>query len=75
MKENNSIAEKRLTIGRQLASLRVSKGLSVRKLGDLSGVSHQNITKIETNKYNPSVDVLNRLGAVLGFSVGLIPDE
>lgn len=48
-------------IGLQIAELRNNEGLSIRQLAELSGVSAQNITKIEHGRYNVSIDILSKL--------------
>lgn len=48
-------------IGKLLADKRYGAGLSVRALAELAGVSHQNITKIESGKYNVSIDILSKI--------------
>lgn len=53
-------------IGGLLASIRESKKLSLRQLAELSGVTSQNITKIEKGKYNASVDILSKITDKLG---------
>lgn len=51
----------RKEVGKQLAVLRKSKGLSQRKLAEISGYSYANIAKIETGKYNVSIDILGKI--------------
>lgn len=51
----------RLRIGQKIAALRKEKGLTVRQLADLCGVSAQNITKIEHGRYNVSIDILGKI--------------
>jgi transcriptional regulator with XRE-family HTH domain len=59
----------RLRIGQRIAELRQEKGLTVRQLGEMSGVSYQNITKIEHGKYNVSIDILNKICLALGVEL------
>lgn len=56
-------------IGSQLKKARESKSLSVRALADLSGVTSQNITKIENGKYNVSIDILSKILKPLDCSI------
>lgn len=51
----------RQRIGRLIAELRQEKDLSVIKLAEKSGVSRQNIYKIEDGKYNVSIDILVKI--------------
>ena len=65
----------RLRIGQKIAELRQEKGLTVRQLGEMSGVSYQNITKIEHGKYNVSIDLLTKVLNVLYSKLEIIPIE
>lgn len=65
----------RLRIGQKIAELRQEKGLTVRQLGEISGVSYQNITKIEHGKYNVSIDLLTKVLNVLDSQLEIIPIE
>ena len=59
-------------IGQQMAALRNEKGYTVRKLAEYSGVSYQNITKIESGKYNVSIDILAKVARVLDAELSII---
>ena len=59
-------------IGIQIATLRNEKGYTVRGLAELSGVSSQNITKIENGKYNVSIDILSRVAKALDAELNLV---
>ena len=48
----------RSKVGRMLADLRTKRGLSQRQLAARTGLSYGNIGKLETGKYNVSVDIL-----------------
>lgn len=61
----------RLRLGREIKKVRESRRLSLRELAKLSGVSHQNILKLENGRYNPSLDILNKILDPLGLEVGL----
>ena len=52
-------------IGTIIKDIRTRRGLSIRALGDLSGVQFANIGKLERGEYNPSVNILNKLLAAL----------
>lgn len=56
--------EKRKTsdiVGKMIAEKRKERGISIYRLAELSGVSVQNITKLEHDKYNPSLNILGKL--------------
>lgn len=48
-------------IGATIKDIRTRRGLSIRALGELSGVQFANIGKLERGEYNPSVNILNKL--------------
>lgn len=62
-------------IGKRIAEIRQAKGLSIRQLADLCGVSAQNITKIEHGRYNVSIDILGKICAALGCKIEIIKKE
>lgn len=49
------------TINDQLKEARLSKGISIHKLSELSGVSASHISRIEQKKRNPSPKTLKKL--------------
>lgn len=53
-------------IGAMIKDIRTRRGLSIRALGELSGVQFANIGKLERGEYNPSVNILNKLLLALG---------
>lgn len=53
-------------IGLIIKDIRTRRGLSIRALGELSGVQFANIGKLERGEYNPSVNILNKLLLALG---------
>lgn len=62
----------KIRIGKRIAELRKERGWSQNKLAQLTGIDSSNIGKIELGKYNPSLDILSRIGDVLGVQVDLI---
>lgn len=59
-------------IGKRIAQLRQERGLTVRALGELSGVTFQNIYKIENGRYNVSIDILQKICNALNVEIELI---
>lgn len=51
----------RITIGLQIAEARMKKGLTQAQLAELAGIDRANVGKIETGKYNVSIDILSRV--------------
>lgn len=63
--------DERLRIGKLIAEARKEKGLSVRALSELCGVTSQNITKVENGKYNVSIDILSKIALVLDCKIDI----
>lgn len=61
-------------IGERVAEKRQAKGLSIRQLAELCGVTAQNITKIEHGKYNVSIDILGKICNALDCRIDLMED-
>jgi len=61
----------RMRVGAFIAEARKKQGLTVRELAERSGVSYQNITKIENGKYNVSIDILGKLCKALDLKIDL----
>lgn len=59
-------------IGERVEEIRQAKGLSIRQLAELCGVTAQNITKIEHGKYNVSVDILGKICNALGCRIEIV---
>ena len=62
-------------IGKRVAEIRQAKGLSIRKLEELCGVSAQNITKIEHGRYNVSIDILGKICEALGRKIEIVDKD
>lgn len=60
-------------IGAIIKDIRTRRGLSIRALGELSGVQFANIGKLERGEYNPSVNILNKI--LLALNCELIVRE
>lgn len=62
-------ASHRERIGKQIAELRIKRGLSTRQLAEMSGVHFSNVGKIEQGRYNVSVDILGKVVDALGAEI------
>lgn len=56
----------RYDIGQQIASIRHTKGLSVRDLAQQADIDAANLCRIEQGDYNASVDIINRICDAIG---------
>ena len=59
----------KIRIGKRIAELRKERGLSQFQLAQLTGIDSSNIGKIELGKYNPSLEILSRIGNALGVEI------
>lgn len=62
----------RIRLGLQIAAKRIEKGLSIRKLAELSGVSKSNILNVEKGYQSAGIDMISKLCAVLGLELTAI---
>ena len=62
----------RIRIGKRIAEIRKSKGLSQAKLAELTGIACGNIARIETGKYSTGIDLLSKIAAALGYQLDFI---
>lgn len=65
-----------MSLGENIARLRVERGLSQEELADMLGVSRQSVSKWETDCSVPDLDKLVKLGEAFGVSLdGLVKGE
>ena len=63
-------------IGEKLRALRQRKGLTVRQLGDILGVSNVHIVRIDNGQRKLSIDLVDRMSRFFNVSTDqLIKDE
>lgn len=60
------------TIGKRIKSLRISRGLSMEKLAEASGVAKGNISGYESGKYYPSAQNIISIANCFGVSTDWI---
>jgi transcriptional regulator with XRE-family HTH domain len=54
-------------IGKQIQTIRVMRGLHLRKLGALSGIPYSYLSRFENDKMNPDSTQLQAIEAALGI--------
>ncbi|MBY0457561.1 MAG: helix-turn-helix domain-containing protein [Gemmataceae bacterium] len=54
------------TFGARLRILRVAAGMTLEQLGELTGMKHQNIARLEAGGRQPSWETVVRLAKALG---------
>lgn len=66
---------KRMQIINQIISARISKGITQAQLAEKLGTQRSNICRLETGRYNPTLDWLIRLGNALDLDLDLKLEE
>ena len=64
----------RENIGTLLRAYRQAAGLTLRQLGEMTGIAYNHIARIEQGRYNVTVDTLAILGDALGVKITLLAD-
>lgn len=59
-------------IGKRIAEIRKSKGVSQAKFSELTGIAPGNIARIETGKYSTGIDLLSKIADALGYKLDFI---
>lgn len=65
----------RAELGAMIRNARLMAGMTQAKLAELSGVSEQNIRKVEAGRYNLSIDILCKLITPLNLQIRLVESE
>lgn len=58
-----------------VVEIRKSLGLTQEQFSSITGITKRQVAEIETGKANPTIETLNRIGQLFGFSVGFVPRE
>ena len=66
MKETNATREE---VAQQLREVRKSQGLTQESLADRVGTKKSNISRLESGRYNPSLDFLVKVAGGLGKQI------
>lgn len=61
----------RLRIGQRIAELRKEKGLTQIELADCSQLTQRHISRIESGRYNLTVDLLAKVAEGLGCKIDI----
>ena len=64
-----------MSIGMEIKALRKQRGLTQVKLADRANISRSYLAGVEGDRYNPSVDTLQKIAAVLGTTSGVLLGE
>lgn len=61
-------------IGKRIAEIRKSKGLSQAKLAEAAGIDSGHIARIELGKYSTGIDVLSKIAEALGYRLDFMEE-
>lgn len=64
-----------MTIGENIKRIRKEKGLTQKKLGELSGINEVTIRSYEAEKYKPKYETVRRIATALGVAISEILDD
>lgn len=56
-------------IGASIREARKMRGMSQEELADACGINRANISKIETGKYNSTLDIIEKICEKLGINI------
>ena len=68
----NHLHKCRLKIGETIKKIREKRGYNQEQLGEIMKVSRTTISKIETGKFNCSIDYLSKFSWFLEFDISLV---
>lgn len=57
-----------MTVGEKIKAKRLEKGLTQKKLGELSGIAEPTIRRYEGGKLNPKIETIRKISDGLGIS-------
>ena len=66
MKERSNASQE---VAKQLRDVRKSQGMTQESLAELVGTKKSNISRLESGRYNPSLDFLVRVAGGLGKQI------
>jgi transcriptional regulator with XRE-family HTH domain len=65
----NSVQQARVEVATQLRTLRKAQDMTQAELADIVGTKKSNISRLESGRYNPSLDLMVKVAAGLGRSI------
>ena len=68
-KGSGKMESPRESVVRQLKEVRKGKGMTQQELAELVGTKKSNISRLESGRYNPSLDFLERVAGGLGREI------
>lgn len=55
--------------------IRKSFGMTQEQFGTMLGMTRRQVADIENGRANPTLETLQKIGKLFGFTVGFVPDE
>jgi transcriptional regulator with XRE-family HTH domain len=65
----NSVQQARVEVATQLRTLRKAQDMTQAELADIVGTKKSNISRLESGRYNPSLDLMVKVATGLGRSI------
>ena len=65
----NSVQQAREEVATQLRTLRKAQDMTQAELADIVGTKKSNISRLESGRYNPSLDLMVKVAAGLGRNI------
>lgn len=62
----------RIAIGKRIAEIRKSRGLTQKQLSELTGYQRATIAKIENGRYNTGIDIIGKICDALDVRLDII---
>ncbi|MCS4089224.1 helix-turn-helix domain-containing protein [Rhizobium sp. BK176] len=80
VRENRSRLSERAATGElrfpsAVVEIRKSLGLTQAQFSTIAGITKRQVLEIETGKANPTIETLERIARLFGFTVGFVPKE
>lgn len=64
-----------MTVGENIRKLRLERGLTQKKLGELCGIAEPNIRKYELDKANPKIETIEKIASALRVPISKIKGD
>lgn len=62
----------RQRIGASITAIRNELGITQQELSDHSGITRTTVSKIESGKYNASIDLVSKLISPIGYEIKIV---
>ncbi len=62
----------RTSFGAKIVALRTEKRMTQEQLAQMAGITRNNLSRIENGKYNPGLDILQRIAEPLGVELDFV---